>query len=863
MDVVGERILIFGDSLTHHGADAAPEIWDVDVGSGRASSAPGDLLASMLLEQGAQAVRTNANVGRSAHNFWAGNARRQLHSAQELIASDQAWGPTKVIVMLGTNDADSGAINADAMAAIRDAYAAMGAEVWAIGPPVFVDPTLSAKADRAFAMMSDVFGDRLIDARPLSSTVGRAGDGVHFQPVAAQQFALQLASALATTRSSVWNRKPWLGAALGVAIFGTLGYLIWGSYRSGQLGGHDEDEDDLLPGGKAEGMSPDDFDPRQLKAGIKVELEHTNDPAIAQEIARDHLAEDPDYYIKLKSIHLDGLMHMVDGKKWTRGHSPAAAGYREIACKAGIPDLHCWSSPKQLKGPSQPSHYQKQKPPAEKIPAYFVDPETGDVVEVDQRTAKYRREGETEFRGPALDRAEIATKNLAKAQKKYNHHRQMFMRGDRGYERLMYKAQDELEARQAEYKAARAAYHDAKATGVGGADDEDEDGATFWLGMLKRKQTTVSELQDEIAESKQAIAKRSKKKPPAKTAPDRAYAQHCQMIEHHWKQLRMREEAIAKFLKKPDPQTPRPDVCPTPMVFEHWGKDRPKTTPEDDDYGWDRKLPKPAGYDERRQQIDEHDRLSDEEYKVYKARGLWGAASFSDVRKQLKRLGVDEMISERDNEIHVGKIVVPKGSRGAGTGTQAMQLLVDYADQTGKRIVLTPSTDFGASSVARLKTFYKRFGFVENKGRNKDWTTRETMIRPPIVRSKKEKKELPVCQQCGSRIGVRYSRSATRGGYYCPSHFPSLRGLGVITYTKYTDDDSIPFSERLKDVKVTAKEKANRILMDQLAKRGYWSESDDSYQKMTARERVQVEEQLEKQATRLAKLLGFNSSPSG
>jgi GNAT superfamily N-acetyltransferase len=368
---------------------------------------------------------------------------------------------------------------------------------------VFIDPTLSANVERAFALMSEVFGDRLIDARPLSSTVGRAGDGVHFQPVAAQQLALQLASALATTGSSVFRRKPWLGIGLGVAIFGTLGYLIWGSYRSGQLGDH-------LPGGKADGLDPEDFDPKQLQAGIEVELEHTDDSDIAQEIAMDHLTEDPDYYLKLKSIHLDGLMHMVDGKKWTREHSPAAAGYQEIACKAGIPDLRCWSSPKQLKGPSQPSHYQEKKPPPEKIPAYFVDPETGDVVEVDQRTAKYRREGETEFRG---------------------------------------------------------------------------------------------------------------------------------------------------------------------------------------------------------------------------------ASSFADVRKQLKQLGVDEMISERDNEIHVGKIVVPKDSRGAGTGTRAMQLLTEYADQTGKRIVLTPSKDFGASSVARLKTFYKRFGFVENKGRNKDWTTRETMIRQPHQRS--------------------------------------------------------------------------------------------------------------------------------
>ena len=34
----------------------------------------------------------------------------------------------------------------------------------------------------------------------------------------------------------------------------------------------------------------------QLAKGIKVELEHTSDSAIAKEIALDHIAERPDYY---------------------------------------------------------------------------------------------------------------------------------------------------------------------------------------------------------------------------------------------------------------------------------------------------------------------------------------------------------------------------------------------------------------------------------------------------------------------------------------------------------------------------------------------------------------------------------------
>jgi len=59
---------------------------------------------------------------------------------------------------------------------------------------------------------------------------------------------------------------------------------------------------DKIPGGLADKKKPKDFDSEQLKKGIKVELEHTSDYAIAREIAMDHLTEDPLYYKKLKTI---------------------------------------------------------------------------------------------------------------------------------------------------------------------------------------------------------------------------------------------------------------------------------------------------------------------------------------------------------------------------------------------------------------------------------------------------------------------------------------------------------------------------------------------------------------------------------
>lgn len=43
---------------------------------------------------------------------------------------------------------------------------------------------------------------------------------------------------------------------------------------------------------------PEDFDTKNLSNGTKMEMEYTSDQQIAQGIAMDHLAEDPEYYIK-------------------------------------------------------------------------------------------------------------------------------------------------------------------------------------------------------------------------------------------------------------------------------------------------------------------------------------------------------------------------------------------------------------------------------------------------------------------------------------------------------------------------------------------------------------------------------------
>lgn len=85
-------------------------------------------------------------------------------------------------------------------------------------------------------------------------------------------------------------------------------------------------------------------------------------------------------------------------------------------------------------------------------------------------------------------------------------------------------------------------------------------------------------------------------------------------------------------------------------------------------------------------------------------------------------------------DLKLNTLIVPKGIRKEGLGTKAMEELSRYADAHGFRLILSVAghdDQMGTTSRARLIRFYKRFGFVENKGRNKDFTVSVSMIRKP------------------------------------------------------------------------------------------------------------------------------------
>jgi protein-L-isoaspartate O-methyltransferase len=88
-----------------------------------------------------------------------------------------------------------------------------------------------------------------------------------------------------------------------------------------------------------------------------------------------------------------------------------------------------------------------------------------------------------------------------------------------------------------------------------------------------------------------------------------------------------------------------------------------------------------------------------------------------------------------NGDLKVNMIAVKKEDMGSGKGSSAMERITSYADQNGLRIKLSPGLKddgFGTTSRSRLVKFYKRFGFVENKGRAKDFSISESMYRNPV-----------------------------------------------------------------------------------------------------------------------------------
>lgn len=116
-------------------------------------------------------------------------------------------------------------------------------------------------------------------------------------------------------------------------------------------------------------------------------------------------------------------------------------------------------------------------------------------------------------------------------------------------------------------------------------------------------------------------------------------------------------------------------------------------------------------------------------------------SAFSNAEKTKYSLGLEDIktkykdktdylfLHERNDSIAISNMVVKEEYRNQGIGTQILNDVIDYADEKGKTITLTPTTEFGTQN--KLKKWYKANGFVENKGRNADLRLSDTMYRLP------------------------------------------------------------------------------------------------------------------------------------
>jgi hypothetical protein len=80
---------------------------------------------------------------------------------------------------------------------------------------------------------------------------------------------------------------------------------------------------DVLPGGLADSRPDSDFDPDALARGVQYELEHTDNPDVAREIAKDHLAEDPEYYEKLEFMESSKTVEIAESDDDAPEDNPA------------------------------------------------------------------------------------------------------------------------------------------------------------------------------------------------------------------------------------------------------------------------------------------------------------------------------------------------------------------------------------------------------------------------------------------------------------------------------------------------------------------------------------------------------------
>lgn len=162
--------------------------------------------------------------------------------------------------------------------------------------------------------------------------------------------------------------------------------------------------------------------------------------------------------------------------------------------------------------------------------------------------------------------------------------------------------------------------------------------------------------------------------------------------------------------------------------------------------------------------------------------------SLADIKDKYQQETDYLVLSENDQFVTINNMVVKKEKRKSGIGQSILNDIVSYADEVGKTITLTPTSEFGTKE--KLKKWYKANGFVENKGRNIDFLIRDTMYRSPQKRY-----SLPDTDSTGRELSegqksfFKNSQMRNEEGKLIPMyHGTSAAGFTVFN-VKFTDDE--------------------------------------------------------------------------
>jgi GNAT superfamily N-acetyltransferase len=159
---------------------------------------------------------------------------------------------------------------------------------------------------------------------------------------------------------------------------------------------------------------------------------------------------------------------------------------------------------------------------------------------------------------------------------------------------------------------------------------------------------------------------------------------------------------------------------PTKKQWKHWGFD-----PKDVQYtNKIRKKYTPQEYQKVCQR--QPDDISKFKKTLNETHALDGAVSAFESSLLSKYPQIDELgiyIQTSDNALYISDLYIKPEFRGQGIGGKIMKDITDFADKNKLTIVLIPEPEeLNKNAVKRLIDFYKRFGFVLNKGKYKNYS---------------------------------------------------------------------------------------------------------------------------------------------